>query len=120
MDPEKQKTCLALVTKKYTATQPMDVQRVLTSPLHGWILPAGDPQRVARIPIPEQRVTQSLGKDVPTTLLPTPLMRVTNAPAIMATPNPTTKRALKLMPRSHTRQMQYNIPGLVPLITRRD
>ncbi len=69
----------------------MDVQRILMSPLHEWILPACDPQRVARIPITEQRVTQRVGEDVPTTLLPTPLMCVTDAPAIMAAPNPTTK-----------------------------
>jgi hypothetical protein len=53
MNPIKQKRVLTLVKKKIAATQPMDVQRIPTSPLHEWILPASDPQTVARIPITE-------------------------------------------------------------------
>jgi hypothetical protein len=118
MNPNKQACVLTLVKEKMAAMQSLDDQCTLTSPIHEWILPPGDPQRVARTPPPEQRVTQRVGKDAPATPVITPLTCITNAPALMAAPNPTTKRALKLTPWSHVRQTWSNIPGSVPPITR--
>jgi hypothetical protein len=116
MDPSKQARVLTLVKKKLAASQSPDDQRTLTNPLHEWLLPPGDPQRVAQIPTMEQRVIQRVNKN--NTSIPTPLIRVTDAPAIMAAPNPTTKRTLRLTPQSHLRQTRKNIPGSVPPITR--
>jgi hypothetical protein len=118
MDPNKQARVLTLFKEKLATTQPLNDQRTLMSPIHEWILPPGDPQRVARIPPPEQRVTQRVGKDAPVTPVITPLMRVTNAPVIMAAPNSTTKQALKLTPWSHMQRTWSNIPGSVPPIVR--
>jgi hypothetical protein len=118
MNPNKQAHVLTLVKEKLATMQPLLDQCTLTSPIHEWILPPGDPQRVARVPPPEQRVTQRVGKDAPATPVIMPLTHVTNAPAIMAVPNPTTKQTLKLTPQSPAQQTQSNIPGLVPPITR--
>jgi hypothetical protein len=96
MDPSKQARVLTLVKKKLTASQSPNDQHTLTNPLHEWLLPPGDPQRVARIPTMEQRVTQRVKEN--NTSIPTPLIHVTDAPAIMAAPNPTTKRTLRLTP----------------------
>jgi hypothetical protein len=52
MDPNKQARALTLVKEKLATMQPLDDQRTLTSPIHEWILPPGDPQRVAHIPPP--------------------------------------------------------------------
>jgi hypothetical protein len=118
MNPDKQTRVLTLVRQKLATLLPTDNNCRLTSPLHKWILPPSDPQRVTQIPTPEQRVAQRVDNSIPTADVPTPLTRVTNAPAIMAAPNPTTKRSLWLTPQTHVRRTRNNIPGLVPPITR--
>jgi hypothetical protein len=47
-----------------------------------------------------------------------PITRITDAPPIMTSRNPTSKRKLKLMPRTHRRLTRGNTPGAVPPITR--
>jgi len=52
--------------------------------------------------------------DTPITTIP----RITDAPPIMHSRNPTEKRHLKNTPRIHQCQTRNNTPGAVPLITR--
>ncbi len=68
--------------------------------------------RTAQTP-PEQRVSAA------DTHIPNEpsIQRVTQAPAIMKTSNPTAKRHLILTKRSHKRQTRNNTPGAVPMIT---
>jgi hypothetical protein len=63
----------------------------------------------------EQRVEQMVD-DLPPVNIP-PLTRISNAPSIIAAPNPTAKRVLKLTKQAHSRCMGNNIPGSVPPIT---
>ena len=118
MNPDKQTCVLTLVRQKLAALLPADDNRRLTTPLHKWILPPSNPQRVTQIPTPDQRVAQRVDNGIPTTDIPTPLTRVADAPAIMAAPNPTTKQSLWLTPWTHIRRKRNNIHGLVPPITR--
>ncbi len=73
--------------------------------------PFGAPEGVpmgAPFPTPtEHRVTT-----------PSSLRRITNAPPIMATPNPTNKHVLKTKRRSHVQLTRNNILGSIPAITR--
>jgi hypothetical protein len=69
--------------KKKLKSNPEPEKQVLTSPNHEWLLPPGDLQRVPTIIPPAQRVEQRVADDVPT------LQRITEAPPIMAAPNPT-------------------------------
>ncbi len=62
----------------------------------------------------EQRVEQRV--NTPTLPITMPLTRITDAPAIITAPNPTTKRVLKSTPWTHLHQTQNNISGSVPLI----
>jgi hypothetical protein len=105
-----------------------EVVPVYTHPLHEWILPADNPQctppsntiipteqTVDDIP-GKQRVADILGKQrVPPGFY---LQCITNAPPIMATPNPTKKRTLKNTKWTHLRLTHNNIPGSIPTITR--
>ena len=75
---------------------------VATHPLHEWMLPDDDPQRLPPLTPTtpeEQRVATIPTEQLVTT--PSSLRRITNAPPIMATPNPTNKRVLKSNRRSH-------------------
>ncbi len=45
--------------------------------------------------------------------------RITNAPAIIQSRNPTAKQALKTMPRIHRHDTQNNTPGALPLVTKK-
>jgi hypothetical protein len=61
----------------------------------------------------EQRVEHRVDDATP----PNAIRRVTDAPPIMAAPNPTTKQVLKLTRWTHSCTMQNNTPGSVPSIT---
>jgi hypothetical protein len=119
MTAKKQRRVLTSITNKLAAHHnniPSDDG--ITHPLHEWMLPDDDPQR---LPLPhptapeEQRVTAAPTEQRVTT--PTPIRRITNAPPIMAAPNPTNKRLLKTTLHSHMRLTRNNIPGDVPAIT---
>jgi hypothetical protein len=65
----------------------------------------------------EQRVTteqQRVNDAMPILTIP----RITDAPAIMQSRNPTAKRQIKMTPLVHRRQTRNNTPGGVPLIER--
>jgi hypothetical protein len=120
MTATKQRRVLTLLNAKLAAhhnTHPSG--DVATHPLHKWMLPDDDPQR-SPPPTPttpeEQRVTNTPTEQRVT--MPSSLHRITNAPPIMATPNPTNKRILKTTSRLHVRLTLNNIPGSVPAITR--
>ena len=76
--------------------------------------PTPEEQRVAS---EEQRVTENIRRereqqlvdDSPIISLP----RITDAPGIMNSRNPTAKRTLKTTPRVHRRQTRHNTPGIV-------
>ncbi len=79
IDPNKQARDLTLVKEKLATTQPLHDQCTLTNPIHEWIFPPGDPQRVAHVPPPEERVNQRVGKDAPLTPVITPLTCITTS-----------------------------------------
>jgi hypothetical protein len=86
-------------------------EKKLTCPAHEWLLPQGDLQRVPLIPITEQMEQQRvIPPHTPT------LQHVTEAPPIMAAPNPTTKCILKLTKRTQSQLTRNNTPGSVPAI----
>jgi hypothetical protein len=58
---------------------------------------------------------EELANDMPPQLLT--LIRKTDAHPIMSALNPTTRRALQLMKRTHSWQTHNNIPGSIPFIT---
>jgi hypothetical protein len=92
MVPEKRTLVLPLILEKLMAGGVPDHTRTLTSPSHEWLLFPSDPQRVAQIPPPEQRVSTKLEQRV-TTSIPdvTPaLAQVTDALLKTAAPLPTT------------------------------
>jgi hypothetical protein len=78
-----------------------------------------DVQEEQRVREQEQRVAreneQRVIDDTPILTIPC----ITNAPAIMQSRNPTTKRMLKNNPRVHRCVTRHNTPGALPLITRR-
>jgi hypothetical protein len=96
----------------------------LTSPCHAWILPEGDEQQVPQavaLMQDQQRVVTSREQRVGPTheiILIEDLSQMSNPPAIMNAPNPTTKRALKLTKRVHCWLTRNNVPGTDPPITR--
>jgi len=117
LTPMKQQQVLTSLKAMLVAQQdtPHSESQV-THPLHEWLLPADDPQLAPRpVPntLPEQRVpiTQTEQR-VPM------LHQITDAPPIMVTPNPTSKRLLKTTPRTNVRLTRNNTPGSVPAITR--
>jgi hypothetical protein len=70
-------------------------------------------------PMEEQRVqeehTRAKHREEQRVIDDTPIMtipRITNAPAIMQTRNPTAKRALKNTPRLHRQETRNNTPGI--------
>jgi hypothetical protein len=69
-------------------------KRTLTSHTHEWLLPQGDLQRVVIVTHPEQRVEQRVTPNHHADAAP--LQHITEAPPIMAAPNQTAKRTLKL------------------------
>ncbi len=91
-------------------------KRTLTSNTHKWLLPQGNLQRVPIVAHPEQRVKQRVTPIHHADAAP--LQHITEAPPIMAAPNPTVRRTLKMTKQTHSRQMRNNILGGVPEITR--
>ena len=67
-----------------------------------------------RVRIIEQEQQQRVIYKTTITTIP----RITNAPPIMQSRNPTAKRHLKNTPWIHQHQTQNNTPGVVPFITR--
>jgi hypothetical protein len=112
MPAGKQSGVLLEINLKLALTNPTS-KRTLTCPMHKWMLPPGDLQRVPAIPPMEQRVEQRVDNATP----PNAIWQVTDAPPIMATPNLTTKQVLKLNKRTHSRTTQNNTLGSVPAIT---
>jgi hypothetical protein len=113
---------MALVKQKLTAPSPPKDKWVLTDHNHELIVLPGDLQHTPYIPPVIKRVEQRVSdiekqRMAPTVPTPTAIKRITNAPPIMAAPNPTKKRQLKLTKCTHVRRTQNNIPGSVPLIT---
>jgi hypothetical protein len=122
LPPNKRDPVISLVKAKLSALPPNAAPRTITHPTHKWLLPPADLQRVQYIPLQEQMVEQGVvgGEDeiVNITNLPQRVLtRITDAPPIMAAPNPTTKQALKLTKRTHSRQTRNNVPGSMPPIT---
>ncbi len=116
MPPPKCARVISLVQRKLTsADSNRETTRTLTTPNHDWMLPPGDLQRSPYIPPVEQRVEQRMATD--TEPLPPVIQCITDAPPIMVTPNPTTKRTLRLTKRMHMQRTQNNVPGSVPPIT---
>jgi hypothetical protein len=70
--------------------------------------------------VEEQRVgTEMLRESVPEDKAPiVTIQRITDAPAIMQTRDPTAKRNLINTPRIHRRKTRHNTPGTLPKITR--
>jgi hypothetical protein len=58
MPPDKRAHILTLVEEELMLGQFTDPKRTLTNPVHEWILPPGDLQRMPYIPPLEQRVEQ--------------------------------------------------------------
>jgi hypothetical protein len=118
MPPEKQTRVITLVQQKMASHRKDGTTCTLTNPLHHWILPPGNLQRVPYVPPPEQRVEQGVS-DIATDVAPPPppITRIMDTPPIMAAPNPATKRTLHLTKRSHFRVTRNNVPGSVSPIT---
>jgi hypothetical protein len=69
-------------------------------------------------PVDEQRVRDEAREEEQRVINYTPIItipRLTGAPAIMESQNPTTKQALTNMPRIHWRVTQNNTPGIIPI-----
>jgi hypothetical protein len=93
----KQSGVLSNIRSKLALTNPT-YKQTLMCPMHKWMLPPDDLQRVPAIPPIEQRVEQRVDNATP----PSAVQRITDTPPIMAAPNPTTKRVLKLTKRTHS------------------
>ena len=113
MTAEKQRCVLTSVTAKLAAHQGnIPTDDCITPPLHEWTFPDDDSQRLP--PPPPNAPGEQTVTATPTEQrvnIPTPIRRITNAPPIMAAPNPTNKCLLKTTPRSHMRLTRNNIPG---------
>jgi hypothetical protein len=72
---------------------PQATKRTLTSHTHKWLLPPGDLQRVPIVTHSEQRVEQRVTPNHHANAAP--LQHITEAPPIMAAPNPTANGSLK-------------------------
>jgi hypothetical protein len=83
--------------------------------------PPANIQRAPYIPPPEQRVEQRVNTSdkqrVERFTNISVLTRITDAPPIMDTPNPTQKCTLKLTKRIHSKRTWNNMPGSMLLIT---
>jgi hypothetical protein len=84
---------LTNIKNKLAIETPPTTLRTLTCSTHEWLLPPGNLQRVPIVTRPEQRGEQRVTSTHPDKL-PT-LQCITEAPPIMAAPNPTTKCILK-------------------------
>jgi hypothetical protein len=118
--PGKQSRVLNLVWSKPAAQDLPPSPQVLTHPLHKWMLPAKDPQCFPRheaITPYKQRVGIAPEEQRVSAPAIQPLCRITNAPLIMAAPNPTMKQNLKRIKHTHSRVTCNNIPRSVPPIT---
>jgi hypothetical protein len=119
--PEKHARVLFLFQDKLSTHTTIDHTCTLTHPTHDWLLPPTDIQRAPYIPPPQQRVEQrvnTFGKQRVERFTKIPfLIRITDAPPIMAAPNPTQKRTLKLTKQTYSKRTWNNVPGSVPLIT---
>lgn len=117
MTEAKQWKVLTLLNAKLANHNNPPSSDIATHPLHEWMLPDDDPQRLPPMlynAAGEQRVAHTLPEQrVP---MPSSLRRITNAPPIMAAPNPTNKRMIKMTLRSHVRVTCNNIPDSVPAI----
>ncbi len=118
MPLKKQSLVLTSVKRKLAASQPFDANQTLTSPVHEWLLPPGDIQRLPRTSSPEQRVEQWVEQrvDIPKLTITMSIACIINAPGFRTVPNPSTKQALKSTPRMHSCHTRNNIPGSVPPI----
>jgi hypothetical protein len=100
MPPQKSARVIFLMQRKLrSANSNSKATRTLTNPNHDWMLPPGYLQRSPYIPPMEQRVEQRVAAD--TKRPPPVIQRITDAPPIMAAPNPTTKCILRLIKRRH-------------------
>ncbi len=93
---------------------------MLTHPTHEWLLPPRDLQCQPYIPPPECMVEQRVEGDIEQIRqqrVETPLTRITDAPAIMTTPNPMAPRRIKNTKQTHSCQTRNNIPGSISPIT---
>jgi hypothetical protein len=112
----KQLGALTDIKNKLTFDCPSTTKQTLTRPTHEWLLPPVNLQRVPPGIPPTQRVEQRVAS---THHVDTPLLqRVTEAPTIMAAPNPTARRTLELTKQTHARHTCNNTPGIIPAITR--
>jgi hypothetical protein len=97
---EKRVKVLSDIKNKLSIGVPSKDKRQLTSLNHKWNLPPIDLQRVPAVIPPEQRVEQR-GDTTHPPFVPA-LQLLTEAPPIMAAPNRTARRVLKLTRRSHS------------------
>jgi hypothetical protein len=121
LPPEKRSWVISFVQDKLSTHTTIDHTRTLMHPMHDWLLPPTNIQWAPYIPWSEQMVEQRVNTSDEQRLecftnVPV-LTRITNAPSIMAAPNPTQKRTLKLTKQTHSKRTQNNVPGSVPLIT---
>jgi hypothetical protein len=121
LPPEKCARVISLIQDKLSTHTTIDDTRTLMHPMHNWLLPPANIQRAPYILLPEQRVEKRVNTSDKQrvehfTKLPV-LTRITDAPHIMAAPNTTQKRTLKLTKWTHSRRTKNNVPGSVPLIT---
>ncbi len=113
LSPEYRSGVISLVQDKLFTHMTSEHTRTLMHPMHEWLLPPVNIQRAPYIPPPEQRVEQRVNtaneqRVERFTKLPV-LTRITNAPPIMAVPNPTQKRTLKLTKWTHSKSGQRTL-----------
>ncbi len=119
LPPELSGCILKLVINNLAARPPTGPPCSLTSTNHKWLLPPAGLQLAPYVPLPEQRVEQRvIGGEVDRETIhndPRPVLTcITNAPPIMAAPNPTTKQALKLTKQTHSCWTRNNVRGVCP------
>jgi hypothetical protein len=119
--PKKQSSVISIVQDKLSTYMTIDHRCTLTHSMHDWFLPPTNIQQAPYIPPPEQRVEQRVNTSDKqrverfTKILG--LTRITNAPPIMAAPNPAQKGTLKLTKQKHSKRTWNSVPSSVPLIT---
>jgi hypothetical protein len=99
LPPEKCAHVICLVQDKLSTHTAIEHTRTLMHSTHEWLLPLANIQRAPFIPPPKQRVEQNANtsnqQSVERFIKIPVLTRITNAPPIMAAPNPTQKSTLK-------------------------
>ncbi len=84
MPPEKQTKVVTLIKQKLASHRLDNTTCTLTNPLHHWILPPSNLQRVPYIPPPEQKAEQRVSNTATDVAPPPPPpMRIIDAPPIM-------------------------------------